>query len=74
MKDKFLDGNSIEDIFNGIKEGNISGRDIKVWNPKLWAKPFSHKRTHLTTFNLHFTPEHENFRNGLSKNGKTLTS
>ena len=69
MKDKFLDGNSFEDIFNGIKEGNISGRDIKVW-----SKLFSHKRTHLTTFNLHFTPGHENFRNGLSKNGKTLTS
>ena len=69
MKDKFLDGNSIEDIFNGIKEGNISGRDIKVW-----TKPFSHGRPHLTTFDLHFTQGHENFRNGLSKNGKTLTS
>ena len=47
MKDKFLDGNSIEDIFNGIKEGNISGRDIKVW-----TKLFSHKRPHLTSFDL----------------------
>ena len=43
MKDKFLDGKSIEDIFNGIKEGNISGRDIKVW-----AKPFDLIWPHLT--------------------------
>lgn len=36
LEDKFLDGNSFEDIFNGIKEGNISGRDIKKWIKQKW--------------------------------------
>merc|ERR1712235_76043 len=38
LEDKFLDGNSIEDIFKAIKEGNISGRDIKKWIKQKWEE------------------------------------